>query len=326
MSFTIHKIQTKNLEDTTKEIRVEFFYEGYERNINVRLYETFFDLGWKMIGGTIKVNNGPLYWVSDKVTNGLSFRVVNKLKVEFIDSESNEIIESHTYPIGNDNYMLRSQGNGVTNKNTWVIGDSHVWNYFSKFKYGKKDFKIDEKVIIPIDIPSLSINRFVNRDVNNFLSSLPIIGGDEIIFILGEIDCRVGFYRNANLKGKTLIKHISDVVDRYIDNIINLKEEFNNIDIKLSLPNPAFRDGLKEKVDEMLSTSNEYDRLYIRRYFEEYLINKCQESNIECLNLTDGFQDEKGFMKVELLEKNDTHNKPTDIILNNLRKYYDKTN
>ena len=72
-----------------------------------------------------------------------------------------------------------------------------------------------------------------------------------------------------------------------------------------------------------MSKTTQYDRLYIRRFFEDYLLSECDKNGIECLNLTDGFQDEKGFMRVELLEKNDTHNKPTDIIINNLKKYYD---
>lgn len=325
MGFRIHKIISNTLEKDVKEIKIEFFYSGPDREILIRLSENFFDVGYRVVGSQIKVSEGLLYWASDKVTNGLTFRMVNDIRVEFIDSNTDEILESHTYPIGNDNYLLRSQGDTVSKKNIWVIGDSNIWNYFSKFGYGKVDFHISDKIVVPIDIPELSINRFVNRDAIKFLSSLPIIDGDEIIFILGEIDCRVGFYRNAGLKGKTLIEQISDVVDRYIENIIKLKEEFNNVDIKLSLPNPAFRDGLIEKVDELLSTSNEYDRLYIRRYFEDYLLSKCKINNIECLNLTEGFQDEKGFMKVELLEKNDTHNKPTDIIINNLKKYYDKT-
>lgn len=324
MSFIINKIIVKTLEKDTKEIKVEFFYNGPKKSVIVRLYENFFDVGYRVIGGNIDVDKGALFWVSDKVTNGLTFRMVNDIRVEFIDSNTDEIIESHIYPIGNDNYLLRSQRGTVSKKNIWVIGDSNTWNYFSKFGYGDMDFNINDKIVVPIDIPELSINRFVNRDASKFLSSLPIIDGDEIIFILGEIDCRVGFYRNANLKGRTLIEQISNVVDRYIDNIINLKEKFNNVDIKISLPNPAFRDGLIEKVNELLSTSNEYDRLYIRRYFEDYLLSKCDKNDIECLNLTDGFQDEKGFMRVELLEKNDTHNKPTDIIINNLKKYYDK--
>jgi hypothetical protein len=323
MSFTIHRILTKTLEKDAKEIKVEFFYNGPRKKVIIRLYETFFDLGWRMIGGVVEVTNGPLYWVSDRVTNGLTFRMTKNIKVEFIDSESNEIIESHICTVGNDNYILRSQRKGITNKNIWVIGDSNVWNYFSNYDYGSEDFNINGNMVVPIDIPALSINRFVNRDGVNFLNTLPLYKGDDVIFILGEIDCRVGFYRNSILKGNNIIKQISNVVDRYIDKLHLLIEEFSEVTFKVSLPNPAFRDGLIDKVDEFLSDSDENDRLYIRRYFSDYLTTKCLEHNIECLNLTDGLQDEKGFMRVELLEKNDTHNKPTDIIMQNLRKYYD---
>lgn len=322
MKFVVKKITVYDIEKYTKKIKVEFFYYGPKKTINVRIYETFFDLGYKGIGGDIEINNGTLYWFSDVVTDGLFSRMVNQLRIDFIDSETKELIETQKHPIGNDNYLLRSQGGIISKNNIWVIGDSNTYNYFSKFEYGKNDFEINNKVIIPIDIPELSVNRFVNRDIRKFINNLPIIDGDEIIFILGEIDCRVSFYRNAELKGISTIKNISNIVDRYVEKINLLKEEFKNIDIKISLPNPAFKEGLIDKIDEFLSKTNRYDRLYIRRYFEDYLTDKCHTNNIECLNLTDGFQDEHGFMRTEILEKNDTHNKPTDIIMNNLKKYY----
>lgn len=325
MGFIINKIIVKTLEKDTKEIKVEFFYDGPKRSVIVRLYENFFDVGYRVIGGNIEVDKGALFWVSDKVTNGLTFRMVNNIRVEFIDSDNDEIIESHVYPIGNDNYLLRSQRGMVSKKNIWVIGDSNIWNYFSKFEYGKVDFNINDKIVVPIDIPELSINRFVNRDASRFLKSLPLVNGDEIIFILGEIDCRVGFYRNAELKGRRIFEQIINVIERYVKKILDLKKEFSHVDIKISLPNPAFRDGLLIN-DELLSKTNQYDRLYIRRLFEDYLISECQKNNIECLNLTEGFEDEDGFMNVNYLVNNDTHNKPTDIIINNLKKYYGTDN
>lgn len=320
--FTIEKVSTKRLHGTAKQIDIEFTYSGPPKEIIVRINEKFFDVGFRVIGGLLRVEGGIKYWISDVMSEGISYRMVDYIDINFIEKNTDNIIESHKVNIGNDNFLLRSQGGVVSRKNIWIIGDSNIYNYFNKFKYGSDEFNLEESTIVPIDIPELSINRFVNRDNIKFLNSLPIMDNDEIIFIIGEIDCRVGFYRNSIFKEKNVIDQVNNVVDRYIEDLKNIIKEFPRNEIKISLPNPTLKDGWLLNKDDLTYNSSQNDRLFIRKYFEVYLKSKTEVNNIKCLDLTDGFQDEYGFTKEEILVKNDTHNKPTDIIINNLRKHY----
>ena len=324
MKFLIKKIETKTQENLSKSIFIEFTYFGEKKTVYVKITENFFDLGWKVIGGNIELNNGINYWVSDTISFSFSFRFVNSIRLEFYDLETNDMLHSEIYPINNNNTSLRSYGKNISTKNIWVIGDSNTYNYFNKYETPSSDLKINNSLVIPIDIPELSINRFVNRDHIKFIKSLPIMDGDDIIFILGEIDCRVGFFKNSQHKKNNIIDQINNVTDRYIKSLLKIKEEFKNNNIITSLPNPALRDGwLKEKdIEGLLYNSTQKDRLFNRFYFEKYYTKEAKKNEIECLNLTHGFENNLGFTKDSILVNGDTHNKKTDIVFENIKKYY----
>lgn len=322
MKFNITKIDINTNKDLSKNLVLNFTYYGdNDKDVLVRIFETYFDVGWKVIGNKIHVTNGINYWVSDNVHNGLAYRIVNNIKIEFLDFETNEVIYSEICNIGNDNFKRRSLGGDISKKNVWIIGDSNTYNYFSMYKKDSKDMSINDYIINPIDVPELSINRFVNKDYSSFFDSLPLKSQDKIILILGEIDCRVGFYRNSEVKKNLLIDQITNVIDRYYDSIMELKSKYKDIEIVLSLPNPTLRDGWLKDRDDLTHTSTQKDRLFIRQFYEKYLQKKFTKEIIKILDLTKEFSNELGFIKDEILVFNDTHNKPTNTVFENIKKF-----
>jgi hypothetical protein len=313
-----------NIESNNKSIRLDFRYNGdIDKKITVKLYEQFFNLGYRAIGGEINIRKGVNYWISDNFSNGLIFRFNGKVKISFDDIENNdEIIYEEIINIGNTNLNNRSKGKDMSLKNIFFLGDSNVYHYFSKYKYDSKEYFFDEKVLVPIDVPELSVNRFINSNPQRFIDSLPIMSDDIIILNLGEIDCRVALFRNAKLKGRTLINHINDVIDRYVKTIIELINNNQNIEVVICLPHPPMSDGwVKERdVDHLLKESTEKDRMFISQYFSRYLIDKLNEIGVNYIYPFKGLEDKEGFMNNDYLLPYDNHTKDNDIVLTELKQ------
>jgi hypothetical protein len=317
----IIKINIEALNDL-KNIKIDFRYNGDEpKMIVIKIYETFFNLGYRSVGGEIVVKRGMNYWVADSFSKGLFYRFNNKIKICFDDLENNNnTIYEEIINIGNTNLPNRSMGRDMSIKNVWFLGDSNVYHYFSKFEYGSDDFFFNGKVLIPIDIPELSVNRFINSEPQKFIDSLPIMKGDIFILNLGEIDCRVALYRNAKLKEKTLISHMNSVIDRYITTITDLIDNNKNIDFLICLPHPPMRDGWVEEhdINHLLKESTEKDRMFISEYFSRYLKDKLDELKIIYIYPFKGLEDKEGFINNEYLLPFDNHTKNNDIVLNEL--------
>jgi hypothetical protein len=212
-------------------------------------------------------------------------------------------------------------GKDMSLKNIFFLGDSNVYHYFSKYQYSSDEYFFSGKVLIPIDVPELSVNRFINSNPQRFIDSLPIMSDDIIVLNLGEIDCRVSFFRNAKLKDRTLIKHINSVVDRYIDTIIELKNNNQNIEFIICLPHPPMRNGwVKEHdVNHLLNESTEKDRMFITQYFSRYLIDNLDKIGVKYIYPFKGLEDKEGFINNEYLLPFDNHTKDNETVLNELK-------
>ena len=306
-----------------KNIRIDFRYNGdIEKKVTVNIYEQFFKLGYRAIGGVITLKKGINYWISDIFTNGLVFSFNDKIKISFDDIENNdESIHEEVVNIGNTNLNHRSMSKDMSLKNIFFLGDSNVYHYFSKYQYSSDEYFFSDKVLIPIDIPELSVNRFINSNPQKFIDSLPIMSNDIIVLNLGEIDCRVSFFRNAKLKDRTLIKHINSVVDRYIDTIIELKNNNQNIEFIICLPHPPMRNGwVKEHdVNHLLNESTEKDRMFITQYFSRYLIDNLDKIGVKHIYPFKGLEDKEGFINNEYLLPFDNHTKDNETVLNELK-------
>lgn len=325
MSKIIEIINIKtNLETNTKSFRLDFRYNGdTEKKVTIKLNETFFKLGYRMIGGEIIINKGLNYWVSDFFSNGLIYRFNDKIKISFHDIENNnQSIYEEVINIGNTNLNNRSMGRDMSLKNVFFLGDSNTYHYFSNYRYNSDDFFFSDKVIIPIDVPELTVNRFINSNPQKFIDSLPLMNGDSFILNLGEIDCRVALFRNSKLKGRTLISHINNVIDRYVDVILELIENNKKIEFIICLPQPPMRDGwvVEHDIDHLLKESTERDRMFILQYFSRYLIDKVNKLNIRYIYPFKELEDKEGFMNNEYLLPFDNHTKDNEIVLNKLKK------
>ena len=308
----------------SKSFRLDFKYNGeLEKKVTVKLYEQFFNLGYRAIGGEINLRKGLNYWVSDSFSNGLVFRFNEKIKISFDDIENNnKPIYEEVINIGNTNLNHRSKGRNMSLKNIFFLGDSNVYHYFSKYKYSSDDYFFRDKVLIPIDVPELSVNRFINSNPQRFIDSLPLISEDIIVLNLGEIDCRVALFRNSKLKGRTLISHINNVVDRYINVITDLIHHNSNLNFIICLPHPPMRNGwVKEHdINHLLRESTEKDRMFITQYFSRYLKDKLNELNVEYIYPFKGLEDKEGFMNNDYLLPYDNHTKDNDIVLTELKQ------
>lgn len=315
---------TINNEPNTKHIKLDIKYQGDgEKKVNVKLYEEFFKLGYRVIGNEITLNKGFGYWFADVFSNGLIYRFNDKIKICVDDIENNnKTICEKIINIGNSNLQRRSMERDMSIKNIFFLGDSNVYHYFSKYEYGSDNLFFNNKVLIPIDVPELTVNRFINSNPQRFIDSLPIMDDDVIILNLGEIDCRVSLFRNAKLKSRTLINHINDIIDRYVKTIIELINNNQNIKFVICLPHPPMRDGwVKEHdVDHLLKESTEKDRMFITQYFSRYLKDKLNEVDVKHIYPFKDLEDREGFINNEYLLPFDNHTKDNDIVLTELKK------
>lgn len=304
-------------------IKIYFRYNlEEEKKVSVKLFENFFGLGYRAIGGVINLKKGINYWISDTYSNGLIYRLNHNITFLFDDIENNnETIYKETINIGNHNLLQRSRGRDMSIKNVWFISDSNSYHYFSKYPYNSDEYFFDDKSLISIDVPELSINRFINSQPQRFIDTLPLFRGDIIILNLGEIDCRVSFYRNSKLKERTLINHINNVCNRYINTIKELSENNKDIEFIVCFPHPALRDGwVKEHdINHLLNETTEKDRYFIREYFIRYMTDKLNNINIKHINPFTGLEDSEGFINNNFLLPFDNHTKDNEMVLKEIK-------
>ena len=320
--FYIISYDVQFLENGNQYIRLDFRYEGDDKKIKVNIIENVFQTMNHFVGGIVEVTQGPNYFVSTTVENAFNSKFNLDIKLEFLDNETNRVLEDFILPTSMLDIKKRSLGGDYYKPNIWFIGDSHV-NRFFPMEFTSPLLQEKDYIINPISHPALSLNRFVKNNYLQFLSTFPIIKGDTILFMLGEIDCRVAFYRNSKLKNIPLESTISKVIDKYVTSLKNIQSKYPECHIKISLPNPPVMDGWitsPSNVELFLQETNQYERYYIRNMFEFLLKNKLQDTNIPVLDLTQFYKNNLGFTNTTYLKKDDHHFLPNEMFINNLKE------
>ena len=117
-----------------------------------------------------------------------------------------------------------------------------------------------------------------NAKIKHILNVIPATA--PIMFVMGEIDCRVRIYHRyiKEEKIKPLENYIETTVDRYITYLQSLKREV----IVLTVP-PAGHYGAKEFP---MHGSPEI-RAYVSKKFNEVLLKRCEDEHITYIDIYD---------------------------------------
>lgn len=319
--FEIIKYDFELTELGQQKIRIDFKYLGNtEKVINVKVSNPIFTDIWHLVGGDIKVQPNCNYWVGTTTNKPFDVKWNMDTYIQFINPTDKSTIESYYAPNSSVDFKKRSLGKSYSKKNVWVIGDSHIDHFFTR---NIKDpiFDTPNYILNPVSHAALTINRFCNRDYLKFLSSYPILEKDTIVFMLGEIDCRVSLKRNAKLKNIPLEKHINNVVLKYKSVLHDIQSKYPKCDIMVTNALPTIPDNwvLTDK-DRLLGDSNIKDRMYIKDYFD-FTLQKHLSPTFKIIDVTQGLMNELGYANPDMLIKDDMHYKFTDIVINTIKNY-----
>jgi hypothetical protein len=317
--FEITKYNFNSLETGQFEIRIDFKYTGSEvKNINVKVSNRIFTDIWHLVGGDIKVIPNHHYWVATTVNKPFDVKWNMDTYIEFVDIFTKELIEEHYCPNFFVDTKKRSLGDDYSKKNVWVFGDSHVDFFFTR-NIKDKIFRTPNYILNPMSHAALTVNRFTNRDYLKFLSSYPIMDGDTIIFMLGEVDCRVALKRNAQLKGISLEEHINSVIIKYKSVLHQIQSQYPKCKIKVTNSLPMVRDNwITTDTKRLLGDSNEVDRMNTKVLFDKALKIHL-ENSFQIIDITHNLTDSKGYSNPKLLLEDDMHFKFTDTVINNIK-------
>lgn len=306
-------------EEGYQNLRVDFKYIGNsKKTLKVKLINPIFTEMYHVIGGNINVTPNVGWYVTTTIKKPFDIKFNTDCLLQFIDSDTENIIQEFSIPTFSVDYKRRSLGKEFSKKNIWILGDSHI-DYFFSHRVNNPIFQTPSYTLNPISNPSLTINRFTKRDYIKFLSSLPIIKGDEIIFMLGEVDCRIALLRNAFLKSITIEDHISNVVSKYKKSLSYIQTHYPECKIKVCYPLPSLPDNwIQTNKEEFIGKWSLEDRLYTRSVFIKEL-NLQLGDVYSILDITQGLTHKDNISDTTLLKEDDIHFKANDIVINNIK-------
>ena len=319
--FEILKYDIDLKRDGTQNLRIDLIHSfETSKKFQVKLINPIFTEIYHVIAGDIEVPPNVAWCVQTTITKPFDIKFNNDCEVHFIDSITKEVIQEVSIPSFSIDYKRRSLGQGFNKKNIWIFGDSHIDLFFA---YNTADpiLQTPQYTLNPISNSSLTINRFVNRDYKKFLSSLPIIEGDEIILMLGEVDCRVALLRNASLKSISIESHTSNVISKYKIALDKIQKQYPKCKIKICNSLPPLPDNwIKTSKVEMLGNWSVTDRIYTRNIFIKEIISQIGNT-YPIIDITLGLTNKENISNVSLLNEDDIHYKPNDIVINNIKNH-----
>lgn len=320
--ITKYKIDlTETDQNHFQNIRIEFKYLGdLPKSIQVKLVNPIFTEIFHYISGSIKILPNSSWFVTTDIGKPWDIKFNTDCEVHFVDTDNKEVLQKIFIPTFQVDYKRRSLKESFSKKNVWVFGDSHV-DYFFCYTITHPILQTNSYTLNPISNAALTVNRFTNRDYLKFFSSLPILSGDEIILMLGEIDCRVSLLRNSSLKSLDLKVHISNVISKYKESIDKIQNKYPQCKIKICYPLPMVpNDWVKTDKDNLLGDWDESDRIIARDIFIKELQSQI-EPYYNLIDITPGLCNEKGVSNTSLLIEDDMHFLTTDIVTNNIKKH-----
>lgn len=320
--FEITKYNFELTNSGEQEIRIEFKYLGDKpRIIYLKLRNVTLNDFWHVLGGNIPISPSVNYWVSGKLSKPFSVKFNIDTHVEFIDVETSQVLETHYLPNFTVDFKKRSLGSNFSKKNIWVIGDSHISHFFER-SIKDEIFHTPNYILNPLGYPNVSVNRFSKKDYLKFLSAYPIMDGDDIIFMWGEIDCRITLIRNAYLKGIPLIQNVEEVILKYVKTLKDIQYHYSKCNIKVVKPLPPIPDNWISKENEkeiLYKGSTALDRMKTKILFDSFL-SLYLDNNIPILDINHVLSDENGYANTNLLIKGEHHYKFTNLVINTLKE------
>ena len=190
-----------------------------------------------------------------------------------------------------------------------VIGESHA-EIYGGFPNLFKSYIIPQATTHNLIEEHSTSNS--NAKIKNILNMIPAT--DPIMFVVGEIDCRLRIYHRyiKEEKIKPLEQYIENTVDRYITYLLSLKREV----AVLTVP-PAGYYGAKEYP---MYGSPEI-RAYVSKTFNEVLLKRCGDEHITFIDIYDKIVLPNGLANPDYL-KDHVHlnNKALQLIIVELKK------
>jgi len=311
--IAIDKYEIINNEDGSQIFRIDYSNKGSEV---LKLRIEVFDLVFRTTNyhmGLHDIYPGVSYWSTfNSFDTGHTTQFSMGVNVIFFD-ENDNTIHDEKIPFIITDYKRRSLGHSYSHPNMWVIGDSNVGVMMMN-----RNLLINNKVINWASHLFLSINRFIKSDYKPFLKTLPIQDGDDLAFMLGEIDLRISCGRNAGLKGISPEHNLDRIINKYYNILKDIKELYPKCNITVMAPNPPIKDGVIAPDSYLGIWSNESDRMMLYKRFTDFFYNESLLGNINYLNCMDLYVDDEGFMKTELLVPNDSHVLSGDLFIESL--------
>lgn len=317
--FELLKYNIDLTEDGNQNLRIDFKYLGNSpTTIKVKLINPIFTEIYHIIGGNIEIIPNTGWFVATTINKPFDIKFNNDCIIQFLEASSGNILQEYHIPTFSVDYKRRSLGENFNKKNIWVFGDSHV-DFF--FCYGIKHPILQTPLYTfnPISNSSLTVNRFVKRDYIKFLSSLPIMEKDEIIFMLGEVDCRVSLLRNALLKSIPIENHVSNVISKYKKSLNHIQIQYPKCKIKVCNPLPSLPDNwVQTDKEDLLGKWTLKDRIHVRDLFVKELKSQIGDT-YSILDITEGLTNKENVSNITLLKEDDIHFIPNDMVINNIK-------
>jgi hypothetical protein len=319
--FELLKYDIDLKRDGTTYLRIDLIHSFKNtKKFQVKLINPTFTEIYHVIAGDIEVPPNVGWCVQTTIKKPFDLKFNNDCQIHFIDSNTKEIIQCISIPSFTVDYKRRSLGQNFNKKNIWIFGDSHIDCFFS-YNVDNPILQTSQYTLNPISNAALTINRFTNRDYLKFLSSLPIIKGDEIIFMLGEIDCRISLLRNALLKNLPIENHTQNVISKYKSSLDHIQTKYPECKIKVCTPLPPLPEGWVEvDKDILLGNFTQEDRINTRNLVIKELQSQIGDT-YSIIDITPNLMDDKNLSNTLLLKEDDIHFIPSSTVINNIKNH-----
>lgn len=174
----------------------------------------------------------------------------------------------------------------------WVFGDSHAGKFGGDDRF---------KLVGPPAPTAYGIASEKSKSESLFMLQMMLHfaeDGDTILFVLGEIDCRVHIYRQSIIQKREVNEIISDTVQRY-GMVLKDVDDHNDVNVAVLDVPPAVKQPNVYMVD-YYGTRDQ--RAEIARRFNIVLKDWCEKNEICFIEIYDHITDERGWLKDEYAE------------------------
>jgi hypothetical protein len=195
----------------------------------------------------------------------------------------------------------------------WVFGDSHAGKFGGDERF---------KLVGPPAPTAYGLASEKARSESLFMLQMMLHfaeEGDLILFVLGEIDCRVHIYRQSVITGRETNHIIFDAVERYIRVVKDVRDH-NPVDVAVLDVPPAVKQPNVYMVDHYGTRDQ---RAEIARRWNVVLKDYCEKNDICFVKLYPYITDERGWLKEEYSE-DEVHISSIVVpfVMDELRKCY----